>query len=339
MRMNKVKYIWLALLVTGLLAQDTKYGGAFLELGIGARPLSMGSAYVAVARGGSGFYWNPGGPAYAVYPEVSAMYASLFNSLENHGYASVVFPILGNAVLTGAWIRLAVDDIPRFYDSDLLTPRGARLDDPAGSGLTDPASGSFTFSNNAYVISFAKLSRLSADLGWQYFEMPVDIGYGVNFKMLDIGLDNKSGTGIGVDAGIKILIGLDEVVNEKIYGNFAFGITVRDLFETSIAWDTNSKQTDKIERSWRYGFAYLQNLNFLNSRVVFAYDIESRYNGSKHFGFEYQYKSLFAIRLGSNNGELTAGAGISYWKLRLDYAYQNHDLGNSHRVSTSFILD
>ena len=33
-----------------------------------------------------------------------------------------------------------------------------------------------------------------------------------------------------------------------------------------------------------------------------------------------------------------AGAGLSYWKLSVDYAYQSHDLGNSHRVGISFHL-
>ena len=30
---------------------------------------------------------------------------------------------------------------------------------------------------------------------------------------------------------------------------------------------------------------------------------------------------------------VTTGAGLYLWKFRLDYAYQGHELGNSHRIS------
>ena len=78
-------------------------------------------------------------------------------------------------------------------------------------------------------------------------------------------------------------------------------------------------------------------LNFLSSDLVLAYDIYTKYEGSGHLGLEYIYRSMFALRFGSNAGSFTAGAGISYWRLRLDYAYQGHDdLGNSHRVGLGF---
>ena len=316
-------------------AQSTKYGGSFLEIGVGARALGMGSAQVAVADDGSGFYWNPAGIASLGKIQLTGMYADLFNSLENHSFASISLPIFGGAMISASWIRLAVEDIPRYNDADLIKNSDDRINDPDGAGLTDPSTGNFAYADNAYIITLAKLNRINADLGWQYFEFPIDFGYGVNFKMIDTYLDDKHASGLGIDTGVKFGFGLDDIFDDDRMGKLYFGINIQDLFNTKVKWDTDSKQQDEIERNWKYGFALSQPLIFMDSQMLFAFDLNSKYNGSAHIGFEVKYKSLFAVRLGNNSSNFTAGAGISYWHFNLDYAYQNHELGNSHRVETS----
>jgi hypothetical protein len=340
---NLIKYAFLIIFLSvSLKAQDgekTKYGGAFLDLGIGPRALALGSAYVAQADDGSGFYWNPAGTAFLSRPQVSAMYADLFNSLENHSYASISVPIFGNTVISASWIRLAVENIARYDDNNLYNfTRDERYNNPEGIGLTAASLGSFNFTNNAYYITFAKLSRWNVELGWQYFDLPLDFGYGLNFKIIDMNLYDKSGSGIGLDAGVRLNLGLNDLFADDDFGYFSMGIGVYDLFNTSITWDTDSKQKDQIERMWRFGFAFMQPMNFMNSQWFILYDLDTKYDGGWHLGSEILYKSLFALRFGSNSGQFTAGAGIAYWKIKLDYAYQHHDLGNSHRVSIAFIF-
>ncbi len=336
-----MRYILFLLIFIQLsFAQSTKYGGSFLEIGVGARALSMGSANVAVADDGSAFYWNPAGLASLGRMQVSGMYADLFNSLENHIFTNVALPVFGGAMISASWIRLAVEDIPRYNDphyekyKDASDPTQARIRE--GELLKDSATDHFAYSDNAYVITIAKLNRLNADLGWQYFEFPVDVGYGVNFKMIDTYLDDKHASGLGIDAGIKIAIGLYDIFDDDRMGKVMFGINVQDLFNTKIKWDTNSKHRDEIERNWKYGFALSQPLEFMNSEMLIAYDLNSKYDGSSHLGLELKYKSLFALRLGSNSGNFTTGVGLAYWQVQINYAYQNHVLGNSHRVETSF---
>ncbi|TFG96906.1 MAG: hypothetical protein E4H13_11610 [Calditrichales bacterium] len=319
--------------------EETRYGGSFLELGIGPRALAMGSAYVAQADDGSGFYWNPAGTAFLSRPQISVMYASLFNSLENHSFASVALPIFGNTVISASWIRLAVENIPHYEDANLYDfERDQRYNNPQSIGLTSPAMGSFNFTDNAYFLTFSKLSRWSIDLGWHYFELPIDVGYGVNFKMINTTVFEKTGSGIGLDGGIKLNVGLSDLFADEGFGYLSIGVGVYDMFNTNITWDTDSKQKDQIERKWKYGFALMQPINFMDSQFFILYDIDTKYTGSWHLGSEILYKSLFALRMGSNDGQFTAGAGVSYWKLKLDYAYQHHDLGNTHRVGLAFIL-
>ena len=337
-RVLKILLIILSVNASAQVGEETKYGGAFLELGIGPRALALGSAYVAQADDGSGFYWNPAGTAFLPRPQISVMYADLFNSLENHSYASLSLPIFGNTVISASWIRLAVEDIPRYEDSNIDFTRDQRYNNPEGIGLTANALGSFNFTNNAYYITFAKLARWNVEMGWQYFDLPIDFGYGLNFKMINMNLYDKSGSGIGLDAGVRLNMGLNDLFADDNFGYFSLGLGVFDLFNTSITWDTKSKQKDKIERMWRFGFAFMQPMAFMNSQLFILYDLDTKYDGGWHLGTEILYQSLFALRFGSNKGQFTAGAGIAYWKIKLDYAYQLHDLGNLHRVSVAFLF-
>jgi hypothetical protein len=54
-------------------------------------------------------------------------------------------------------------------------------------------------------------------------------------------------------------------------------------------------------------------------------------------GAEYWYRRTVALRVGSEGGDLTAGAGVRYRRFGVDYAYLDHsDLDASHRVSALY---
>jgi len=69
----------LALTVSTLFARDAaaaagETGFAFLKLGVGARPMGMGSAYVAIADDATATYWNPAGLASLTGTQITAMH-------------------------------------------------------------------------------------------------------------------------------------------------------------------------------------------------------------------------------------------------------------------------
>lgn len=317
----------------------TKYAASFLELGVGARALAMGGTNVTLSNDAFGMYWNPSGLAFLSNYQAAAMYANGFNSLEKHNFAGVAVPIFGGATIGLSWIRLSVDDIP-YYPNDPQragTTFDQRYIDPI-KRYDYSSSGSFSSASNAYIITFAKYQKVVLDLGWQYFEFPVDFGYGVNFKILNETIQNNTGSGIGIDLGLILKLHLVDVFNDDGFGDLIFGLNAQDIAGTKITWDTDTKQKDGVERNFKYGIGYIQPLNFLNAQLTTAFDIDTRYSGSTHFGFEFLYNSIFAVRVGSNEGSFTTGAGINIWKLRFDYAYQSHDLGETHRVSVLFNL-
>ena len=335
---NVISVITLILLLSGMLFGGTKYAGSFLELGVGARALAMGGTNVALSEDAFGAYWNPSGLAFLTNYQAAAMYASGFNQLEKHNFASIAVPIFGGATVGLSWIRLGIDDIPRYLDiRDPSVTFSTRQNDP-DLQYNYEASGTFGSASNAYIITFAKYQKVFLDLGWNYFEFPIDFGYGLNFKILNEKIFENTGSGIGVDLGIILKIQLVDVFNDDAYGDLVFGLNAQDIAGTKITWDTDSKHKDEVERNFKYGVGFRQPLTFLNSQLTTGFDLDSRYSGSGHFGFEFLYDSMLAIRAGSNRNNFTAGAGIIFWKLSFDYAYQGHDLGESHRVSVLFNL-
>jgi len=329
--------ILLALVPATLKAGDKGYAASFMELGVGARALGMGGAYVALSDDATGFYWNPAGLAFLPNLQAASMYANLFNSLEKQSYVNVAMPIFGGASFSVSWIRLSVEDIPRYeYDDENGTITAYQRITGSAQPLNAQPVGYFGNYNDAFILSFAKYIPWNMDLGWQYFEVPVDVGVGLNLKMLKQSLDNKSGSGIGLDMGFVVRMGLNEIFSQPYYGDLSFGLSIQDLTETQISWNTDSKHSDRVARNFKYGFAYVQPLPFIKSKFTFSFDLNSRYTGSTQLGGELLIRSRFALRAGMNAGFFTTGAGLYLWKLRLDYAYQSHDLGNSHRVSLLF---
>lgn len=316
--------------------QSSRYAAAYMELGVGPRALGMGSAYVAQSGDVPGVHWNPAGLAFLPSLQASSMYATVFNQLEKQSYVGAAIPVFGGASVAVSWTRVSVEDIPKYAFDDELTAldrvfRGA-------TRLTSAPEGYFNNNNDALIVTFAKYVQWKMDLGWQYFEVPVDFGFGLNLKLLNQTIDDKSGSGMGMDAGMITRLGLNEIFSDSNYGDLAFGLSVQDFTSTRITWDTDSKHKDRIAYNIKYGFSYLQPLQFASSALTVAVDFNTRYTGSAHAGAEFLYHSLFAVRAGMNSGYFTAGAGLYLWKFHLDYAYQGHALGNSHRVALTFGL-
>ena len=144
--------IWLLLLCTlgmGLAfpgpAAATKFAGAFMADGGGARALGMGSAFVAVADDPSAAFFNPAGLGDAPDPELLLMHSERFGDLVNRDYASYVHPLAGDGWSGGAFaislIHLAVNDIPitSQLSASLDTDGSGVVEDDEVLGLLDPA--------------------------------------------------------------------------------------------------------------------------------------------------------------------------------------------------------
>ena len=74
-------------------ALATRYAGEFLRIGVGARALGMGSAFVGLADDGTAAFWNPAGLATLSERQVTAMHAEQFGSIVQYDFLSYVMPV------------------------------------------------------------------------------------------------------------------------------------------------------------------------------------------------------------------------------------------------------
>ncbi len=141
--------------------------GAFPEIGIGARPLAMGGAFVAVADSADALFWNPAGTNQILSRELSSMQTDLFGMSINYNWFGAVQPI-------GNW------NIGLGY-----------------SGLdASEAFGSFPYKEESYLFNFSGSRFLAGQR----------VYWGINGKLFSLKggseLVNSSQKGFGLDLGL-----------------------------------------------------------------------------------------------------------------------------------------
>lgn len=331
--MRKVFAIILAL--SSVSFAQSKYVGSFLEIPVGAQALGMGDAFVSLADDGTAFHYNPAGTALIDTKILSMMYSSqygsLFSPLSNFfflGYAQK----LQDLNVSINWVRLSVDNIPSEPDLTVYdSPAQRELLVKSGQGY-----GSFSSADDAIYLNISRMFAFNIDFGWSLFKIPIQLPVGINFKIIHRSLDGRVASGVGLDGGFMLRLPIGEVTAKENPGMFSFGMNIRDVTNTRIAWDTQTNEI--IPRSLVWGASYDAPINIISGDLVITINRDTRY-GDFLVGGEYVYKNLLALRVGSDASNITAGAGINLNFMHVDYAFLAQDLGNVNRVSASFYLD
>lgn len=336
----------IALLLSVSTVFAAKYAGEFLEIGVGARALGMGGSMTSHVDDGSAFYWNPSGASYISGVRFSGMYADLWDGLANYSVAGVSLPVTGS-VFSINWLRLGVPDIELHPDYAELLQQDQFQRYVVRDGDTTyynsvqeyllatggAPEGFFSDGESAIFLSFSKLNSFTIDLGWSYFQIPMELPIGASVKIINHKIGNTTGTGIGADFGAQFRFPLDMIVHEYWKAKLAYGFTWQDATRTAIDWGENNK--DAIPPNFRSGVSLLQKLPGKNNEILLSYDTEKRWERTRHLGVEYNMAKVLSLRGGFWGEDWTAGAGISIWQATVDYAYLSKEIGVTHRVSFS----
>lgn len=313
----------------------SKYAGEFMAIGVGARALGMGGAYVAVANDVTSGYYNPAGLANLNYPQIALMHAEQFGNLVNYDYAGVAIPYGTDMSFGISAMRLAVDGIPDTREALFIRGTTQKLYD-----VKDPRAGinpdfvtEFSDQDWAFYLTFAKRH---AD----------DFYYGINVKIIKRDIAEYNAWGVGFDVG-------------ALYTpieNLFVGANLQDITTTLVAWNTG--RNELISPTAKIGAAYM--VAFLGGKIAPALDFDVRFENRRfasnfnigpvsfdmHAGFEYNFRNLFAIRAGYNDvKQFTLGAGVRLPKLNIDYSFarfnysKNERLDDTHRISIMLTLE
>ena len=321
--MKNLRLHILSIIITGILFSQTNVattGASFLEIGSGAKSLSMGSAFVSVANDVSALYWNPAGIVNLDRPSVQFYHSPWLVDTEYY-YGGAVVPLSAADAIGFSYTSVGMDE---------MMVRTVEM--PEGTGEK------FDASNLAMGIAYARQLTDQFSFGvqykyvqekiWQMKASASSIDIGTLFRTsggMRIGMSiSNFGDKMGMD-GINTAI--DHDVDETIYGNndkidghmdaakwpmpllFRFGIskdyTFSDFHRITLSGDANHPNN---------------NVEYVNA------------------GIEYSYNDLVSLRMGQSDifmedaeQGLCYGAGINYKiprgpKVRFDYVIRSFGL-------------
>lgn len=326
------KICLIVILLYNLTSTAGEYAADFLNIDVGARAAAMGGAFTAVADDATAFYWNPAGLVIKDTFRLHIDHVPIFKGLAQYNVISADFPVQKNAALAVGWIRLGVDDIPRY--APLLSTRMDRLLSSQNRSDGQPI-GYFADNENAFFISLsgATFSEWEIGPGFNKYTVPMQLSFGISGKYILHQLDDHSGTGQGIDAGVRMRM-FNQMQNPEKASWFSVGWVAKDIAHTSILWDTDSKHTDTIEPRFRLGTAYSYALTLWETRITVSCDRDFK-EKAWYAGAELNLFDTVVLRGGYRDRGLSAGAGLCFSYFNVDYAFVMSELAHTHRVSGS----
>lgn len=285
--LNSDRYLLRVLLTTHYLILITHLlYGAFETYTWGARPTSMGGAFVALADDSNAILWNPSGVAQLKKYEASFMYAFPYTGLGldlGYSYLTCVMPISGEK-MSAAGLSWASHSFAGIYKEDVFALCYSRELSPGIlCGLTAK-----------YLLhSFSRTPELEND---PLFKDKPSISKGA----------------VSFDAGL---------LYKKPGSNLSIGAAIDNLNEPDVGFFT----TDKVSRRIKLGLGYVYNTPHA-AIIPAVSIINQDNENLLHLGGEVRnIKKTISGRVGYNPNEITLGLSLSYslstFDIQVDYSY------------------
>lgn len=287
----------------------------FLKIGVNARAVAMGEAFIAIANDASALYWNPAGAVQFEENEVQFSHANWFADIR-HQFGGYVHHLSSSDAIGVSVIALHMDDMER-----------TTVTQPFGTGEF------FTFRDVALGLTYA---RRMTDL----------FSFGVTVRYIDETLAEMKMRNVLLDVGAYYWTGFSTTRFAFVVTNFGrssrpsgsvevFGVGLVDEFEDFPA---------PTQLKLAFAFDPMKNSsNTLTTTIQLNHPTDNRENVM--IGGEYTWRSVLSLRAGYRFNvdaqELPSfGAGVrlpvAFGSAGFDYAFTDfEDLGNVHRFTIS----
>lgn len=304
--------VLVGLLAGTVLAVDNLVISDPMYIGVGARPLGMGKAFVAMAEDADGIFVNPAGLGSIYSPKITSMYANVLGDV-NYMVLGGAYPHTENSAIGAGIIRSAVD--------------GIELRDSLGNLL--PGSGSW--GSSVFFLGYGvnmPNAKMQVGGNLKYFSQG---GAGTST------IESASATGLGFDLG-------------AIYRpneNIAFGLCAQNPFSTKLESGNGVENMIKsvIKAGAKVSMAPRSG-QLLN--LALDVDLAKSRPTTYHVGAEYRPISPIAFRLGVDQdpapegtvSNLTAGLGLRISGVEFNYAYHPYsgiDENTTHYFSIAYV--
>ncbi|MCK4391974.1 hypothetical protein KAX17_03630 [Candidatus Bipolaricaulota bacterium] len=285
----------LLLVVSGSGEQYSNVASVF-ELGMGARPLAMGGAFVGLANDGNALFQNPAGLAWVDGLSILSSYEARPGTA-SYGNLSASFSHFGFGIH-----YFDFGDVPET--------------DEFGNVL-----GSFSYRNYAFV---AAAGTKAADLPFlSRVPFAENVAFGLKAKILTVStLESGSGSGFAID--LPFLFRSESASpRAPIITSYGVGIVIENLIALPIKYGSGHQE------NWPRKVVIGTSLELLD-QVILAMDVTSE--KSVHLGIEWTPIPAVSFRGGlKNEGVWTRslGMGTRFRNFTLDFAVVPHPYLNS----------
>jgi long-subunit fatty acid transport protein len=276
-------------------------GAQFLELGVSARAIGMGEAFLSISDDASAVYYNPAGLAQIVNREAMFTHVSYLADI-NYDFAGLAYPTTRFG--GGIW---GVG----FYMLNAGNMDATLWEHPYGSGQT------FTAKEYALSLSYARslTDRFSA---------------GMTLKLIDQLYDTERAVGWAADMGTLYNTGFRGFKIAMVISNFGPNLKfIREDYPLPMNFKFGG--VFDIFRNEDHKATFSVEGSHPNDNV-------EKFNAGVEYWFKDMFSLRLGNQFGYDTGGISAGLGckltISGKKLNLDYGY--HDMGlleGFHRFS------
>lgn len=292
---------WIAILlatifVLPLSAAPVSSVAQIFDLGMGARPLAMGGAFVGLADDGNALYYNPAGLAWLQGLSILSSYETRLGTA-SYGQVSASMPHLAFGV--------------HYFDF-------GNVDETDDFGNV---VGSFSYRNYTFI---AATGAKAADLPFlDGLPFADSIGFGISAKFLKIStLHPGSGTGLALDLPFLLRATMSSS-RFPLITSYAAGFVIRNIFGVPIQYE--SDHVEGWQRNVHAGFSL-----GIADQVILAVDATSESNF--HFGGEWTPIPSVSFRAGLRREGIwlpSLGLGLRYRNFLFDFAGVIHPYLNS----------
>jgi len=286
----------LLLLIVSVSGEQHSNVASTFDLGMGARPLAMGGAFVGLADDGNALFYNPAGLAWIQDLSVLSSYEARPGTA-SYGNLSASLPHFGFGVH-----YFDFGDVPET--------------DEFGNVL-----GTFSYRN--YALIAAAGIRASNLPFLDQMPLAESIGFGLKAKRLKVStLEPGSGTGFALDLP---LLFRSESPSPRVpfITSYGFGFVIENLIGLPIKFESGHQE------NWPRKLILGTSLEFLD-QVILAMDITSK--KSIRLGVEWTPISAVSFRTGLKNEGVwiwSLGMGARFRNFTFDYAVVTHAYLNS----------
>lgn len=307
----------LSIMITLTFLWATAVLAAFVDVGLGARPVGLGRAFVALSDDANAMLYNPAGLAHLERMELTSMYARLFPGIEDDklhlGYVGLVKPVKGVGTIGFGATNLWAD----LYGENVFYLSYARK---VGSGL-----------------------GLGGNLKWLRWSAE-----GYTDPVTGESEGGRSWSGFSLDLGLLYALRSKRLLHFTKADGLQLGLVLFNINQPSVA--ENGSDQAKLPMGFEGGIVYLKG----GSKSLLSFsrrDEKSRL----HLGQEIELwarqsplgLSTFLIRAGAQamlsdqkGGEFDFGCGFTLRKALFDYAYvlplALRDVGGCHKISIGY---